>query len=74
VQSCSGDYKADCASAQIEGAGEADRVSTTIVGSYQIGVSSSRQDEMRQILVTGSTLPQSILYTLALRDAAPLAG
>ena len=48
-------------------------VSTIIVGWGQSGVSGARQVENRQIPVTLATLPQSIPYARAQRDATPLA-
>ncbi len=49
-------------------------LSTTIAGRRQAGVSGARQLEIPQIVVTLATLPQSIPYTRALRDATPLEG
>jgi hypothetical protein len=48
-------------------------ISTTFAGSSQTGVSGACLPETPQIPVTLATLPQSIPYTRAPRDATPLA-
>ena len=47
---------------------------TTIAGSRQARVRGTRRHEIRRIPVTLATLPLSIPYSRALRDATPLAG